>query len=237
MSGADVPSVGWYVPSQFDTAQPNGLKGLDSWIEIGYLRPYERSDSAGAEIPGGADNSMEFQEIILGSYRSAAPAIMDDSTAWNQAWFYADSEDWNSAATITHGDLNLDWNGGANTTEDWNSAPNGFNEDWNSMDFPTITWASETFDDLMADTGIDDLNGVTLGLPEITYDMHMLASLDGITVAQFEPELVRFDTETRMFSISTTGSLHRLRLEATDPWQAYHVKYLAATITYNGRLG
>lgn len=231
----DVASPGWYPPTQMDAIQPNGLMGLDSWIEIGYLRP--------AEMNLGADANVEFQELVLGSFISGAPAEQDFTTEWKADWFYSDIEDLSSSAIITHGNLLEDWNTGPDTLIDWLASVDP-NEDWQNMDFPTITWADETTEDLMLDPdGTEDLMyfdgiqlGITLGLPEITYSIHMLSSLDGITVAQFDPQVVKFDTGARTFSVSTTGNLHRLRLEAADVWQAYHVRALEASITFNGRL-
>lgn len=233
MSIFEVPQAGWYHPKDLGTLRDNGLKGLDSWIEIGYLRPQEVVGSS-------SEGEIEFQQIVLGSLPSKAPAVMDFTTEWNQEGtaFYPDEEDMNSAPTITPADLIEDWNALGLPNIDYFISDNEGNLDFGGLDFSTYSFIIDSTEDLGSETADDeDLNGAVIGLPEITYGIAVRSSQDGITFAEYTPDLQRFNTDVRQWGLSSSGNLHRLRLSAVDPWQYYHVRYLEATITYTGRVG
>lgn len=225
----DPPAAAWYVPGSSMPTQ-GAQMGMDSWIEVGYLRP--------ANIANSADGVLEIQEVKLGSTPGAAlPAWQDTFITAHRTDLYGESEDWSSAASIVDGDEIEDLNTSTLEDTDLNSGVNAGNWDLLWLNYPTITFSDGGFEDWDSSTDEDeDWNGRYLSLTQLDYTLKLLASEDGITFDEYSPELVRFDVGARLYVTLTSGNFHRLRLEATNPLEYYHLQFLELTLNYNGEV-
>ncbi len=226
MSIFEVTQDGWYDPKAIDTVQQNGLAGMDSWIEIGYLRPSETGPSA----PYG----MELQQLVIGSLPSAPPAVVDSTTRWNQDVFYPTIEDMNSDATFVDGNFADDWNIDGDSIDYLYTDSEG-NLDLGGLNYPTVTFADDGTEDLMNENLPDeDLMGNYYGLPEITYQLEVHSSEDGITFDVRVPEIQRFNIGKRDWGVISPGVFQRVKVSAIEAWEYYHIQFLEATMTGAG---
>lgn len=105
----DVPAAGWYDPAS-DMPTSGYMKGMDSWMNIGYFRPEELNQTL--------DQIVEIQQIILGSLPTQPNVLATDATvSWKtnvdgSNYFFTTTQDWNSAGAAE------DWNANG-TAEDW----------------------------------------------------------------------------------------------------------------------
>lgn len=103
--------------------------------------------------------------------------------------------------------------------EDWEDEEDDLDdEDWNLGD-------SE-----------EDFGGPYALLNRYGYGIQWLASVDGYTDIVTAPELARFDTKVSTFSCVSSGIMHKLKLTATAPGEAIHVRYVEVTLAYQGQL-
>lgn len=232
-----VPVAGWYLAESF-YPQPYGRKGMDSWVDIGYIRTTERYSPVGAAFNTAADTLLEIQEVIVGSIPTGAPTPSDFTTDWKADFFYGDTpEDWNSTPTITSHDQVIDFmTANVATSVDYLTALNGHNLDHLYADFPIITYSDDGDEDWNVISGAEDWGGPISGLSILDYTFTIESAQDEITVATFVPELARFNTTSRMFTTMTTGNLHTLHFGADGFGEYYHIKNLEVTFSTGGRL-
>ena len=229
----ELPQAAWYKPGSH-YPQPSGVKGLDSWIEIGYLRP-----EVGYRAPGQMNNYsegiIEIQRFTLGSIPSAAPETPDFTTEWKPEYFYGDSEDWSSIPAIVNGDAVFDLNALAGNV-DLLTAPDDGGVDCLNFNRPTLIFIDDGVEDWNALDGAEDWSGPVSGLPRLTPRITLQSSDDGITFEEFTPQLARFNTAAWTYTQLSSGVHHRLRLEAIDPNEYFHIRFLDLTLNYVGHL-
>ena len=229
----EIPYPAWYAPGSL-YPQPQAVKGMDAFIEIGYLKP-----DVGYRAPGDMNlfvaNFIEIQVIQLGDVPSAPPLTPDFTSQWNYDVFYGmPAEDWSSVGTVVLGDVNEDFNTMTGTI-DYSTTPNTGNYDNNSYGSQTISFVIDSAEDL--NTSIlpdEDWDGLTSGLPQIAPTVKLLASEDGITVATFLPLVARYDVANRTYTIISSGEYHSLRLEANNIGDYFHLRYGEVQWNYGG---
>ncbi len=139
--------------------------------------------------------------------------------------------------TVVDGDETEDLNTSELEDTDLNNGINASNWDLLWLNYPAITFSDGGFEDWdSSDDEDEDWNGRYTSLTQLDYTLKLLASEDGITFDEYLPELVRFDVGARLYVTLTSGNFHRLRLEATDPWDYYHLQFLELTMNYNGEV-
>jgi len=228
MEPYDPPQAGWYmgatqVPKAGDPAS------LDSWIEIGYVRP--------EQLQGWTNQTVEIQELKMSSPPSEPQFSNDYRTNHHKTWFYPELEDWDSVATIDYFDTTEDWMV-SDDSDDWLSAPSFENEDWLYAIFPLVTYIPTEFEDWNAGPdSTEDWNGPGPGLIPIDYGLEVRASQDGITFDATIPEMSRFNVTAQDWATISGGLFHRIRLSATEPWQYYDASHVAVTLQFSGNIG
>lgn len=220
-------SGGWYLPESTTRFSPYP-GGMDSWIEVGYLRPNELNMAA--------DAFTEIQEVYVGSIPVAAPEL-DFTTMWKADWFYGEHEDWNEIPIIIHGDMINDHMIMADSIEDLQLSQPSVNEDLLTQDYPEFTYSEEIYEDWDVMTGSEDWNRIVSAYPALDYQLVAQSSQDGITFVEYPVVLSRFDSASKTFATMTSGTLHKLRFAAEEVNEYYHVQALEITITYGGQLG
>lgn len=200
--------------------------GLNSWIEIGLVRP--------PEMQGMVSDLVEIQEMTFSSIPVLPNFDPDYRSDHHLLEFYALAEDWNSEATVVDGDYEEDYDvldGGY----DWltEMPPN---HDYLYENFPTITFDIESSEDWNLDAVAENWGGQFSGLNPLTYGLQWLGSLDGITVDFYQPEMARFDSAAQLWTGLSSGAFHRIRVEAITPYQYYWASYIAVSLGYQGKL-
>lgn len=223
----DIQQAGWFAPGS-DLPAGQAISSLDSWIEFGYIRAPQLSDSI--------DSFFEIQEIVYGSAPEAAPALMDFTTMWKGDYFYVEEEDWDETVGFIEQDIQEDWMAMPDQLDDWLFADTESNEDW--MYLIRLVPGLETTieEDWNLSSGDEDWDGPTMALNELSSKMTILSSQDGRTAEEYVPELARFDTESRTLVLMAGGHFHRVRLEANAPYEYFHVKFFGVTFEYGGQL-
>jgi len=228
MDPLDPPSVGWYSgPGQ--TPKGGDLNGLDSWIEIGMVRP--------GEIQGLTSESFEIQEAVVSSVPGVPNFPVDFKSKHHKNLFYATYEDWHSAGVVVDGDLTEDYNTSELEDQDLLQQPFNQHEDYITMNYPDVTFEDDGEEDWNEDAASEDWGGKASGLIPIDYNFQWLASADGITFDIYEPSMARFDLTAQLWTGISAGAFHRFRFEALEAGQYYHVSYFAVAIQYEGKLG
>ena len=228
MEPYDPPQAGWYdgvtqVPKAGDPAS------LDSWIEIGYVRPQE--------LQGWVNQTVEIQELKISSPPSEPQFIEDYRTSHHASWFYPEFEEWNSIATIQYFDTTEDFEL-TDDSEDWLTGPVSESEDWLYAIFPLVTYDPVEYEDWdTAPDSTEDWNGPGPGLIPIDYGIEVKASQDGITFDATIPEMSRFNVTAQDWATISSGLYHRIRLSAAEPWQYYDASLVSVTLQFSGNIG
>lgn len=220
------PEAAWYsgatiVPATYDPSP------LDSWIEIGYVRP--------EQLAGWVNQTVEIQEMKLSSIPIAPNFPADYRTNHHKQWFYYTPEDWDSPADIDIFDILDDWMT-ASGDEDYLLSPDT-TEDYMLMDDPSISFTWDSAEDWNNGGPAEDWNGPGLNLIPLTYDMQWLASQDGITFDTCIPKMARFNTTAQDWAGLSGGLYHRIRIAATSQMQYYDVTLMSVTLQYSGNIG
>lgn len=205
------------------------LKGMDSWVEIGYLRPQE--------LASAATDALEIQEVVVSSNPIAATegVTPEFATAYDPEKFYAEELDLNTDPVVTTENIEEDWDVMPDSIEDWGMGPPEASEDWSFMLIYESTWDPETDWDLMAGPEVDvDLMGIAIQFPELSYQVKVLGSIDGITFAAFQPDMAKFSHGAQVFTGLSHGMYHRLRIEASELGEYYHARAIEYTAHYSG---
>lgn len=220
----DLVSGGWFEPGvELKSAAVTGP--MDSWIEIGYIRP--------AEYNAPADANFEIQELIIGSIPSAAPVEESWITEWKPNYFYDPVEDWDDDIILIPGDFTDDLMIG-DSILDLNAASGDSDLDFNVANYPTFIDSSDHED--WNNTAIsEDWMSPISGLPIIDYDLSIQGSGDGITFDLFTPVIARFNTAALTYSVETSGNFHRIRFDAVQQGHYFHVKYAEVNVEYGGQ--
>lgn len=217
-------AAAWYLGTSVTPAPPS-LGSLDSWIDVGFIRAPQLSDTV--------DSIPEIQEIKIGSVPSL-PSEEHWSTEWIHHELYWEDEDWNWQIVVGIEDVVVDLNL-LDGVEDLNTAPNvtmDFNEMgqfiFDNIGVPTEDWNIET--------GDEDWNGQFAHLNQMKDKISILSSEDGFTYQTFIPELASYRTHTRVLTTIAPGFFHRLRIEADEPSAYYHIRFLGFTFEHGGQL-
>ncbi len=226
LENPEVPAADWYGPGS-TTPAPQGLRGMDSWISIGFARSPQMIDAA--------ESRIEFHELLIGSVRSAPPEVEDFTTAWKPDYFYGTAEDWDSPGEAVDGDLIEDLDI-VNGSIDFESAPSYGAIDMEYANYPTYYFDVESVEDWNNDGIAEDWGGVLSGLNEITYQLTVESSEDGITFDETTPFVARFMTEARLFTLMSSGTYHRFTFRAIELGEYYHIKLMTGTIDYGGKV-
>lgn len=220
----NVAAPGWYAKEHFISAAPR-QGGMDSYIDIGYLRNQAMNMSA--------DAYAEFTEISIHSIPMQPTIPVDFTTQWNEGFYYPEGEDWNYTGTLTASDSSEDWLTADDAIEDW--LTDGGQEDWLYESIYTLNLDSGTeAEDWNEEGDSEDFGKNAADYPLINYQISIHASQDGITVDDYVPELAKFSIGTKEFSTLTSGSLHYLRVKASEPREWYAVYGLDLTMSYGG---
>lgn len=228
MSELDPVRAGWYdstssIPS---TGDP---KGLNSWIEIGYVRPQE--------LQGHAVTLLEFQTMKISSIPSIPSFPVDFKSKHKRTLLYIPLEDWQGVADIDSGLSEFDMlTEPAEDSYDAMTQTSDSNIDNLNFMSTTITYPTADVEDWNVMTGDEDWNSDASGLSPYTYNLFWLASEDGITFDAHIPKMARFDMAAQVWTGITSGAFHRIRIEALAPTQYYHVSHLDVTLQYGGSL-
>lgn len=222
-----VPAAAWYLPGSVTPAALD-LAGMDSWIEIGFMRPQGMTD--------GADSEIEIQELLIGSIPSLAPETPGFYTQHRpHEYFYFDREDWSAEPLLSPIALpyDLDSEDGYEDLE--------YAGDYGHIDMEYLTvydayFDIESWEDWNLSGPAEDWNGPQLALNRITHKLSVLASTDGITFDEYTPVMARFNTAGRLFTTWTSGVYNVIRLAADEPGEYYHAKLISLTIEYGGQI-
>jgi len=226
MDPYDPPAAGWYdhaviVPKSNDPAP------LDSWIEIGYVRP--------DQIAGWVNQTVEIQEMKISSPPSSPNFPNDYRTDHHKSWFYWPTEDWSTPGVVTDYDILEDWQTESDD-EDWMLGPEVF-EDWLELTDPDVSFVTDSTEDWNLDGPTEDWNGPALNLIPLTYGLEWKASQDGITFDSVIPKMARFNVAAQDWAGISGGLYHRIRISAEDLWQFYDVSLMTVTLQFGGNLG
>lgn len=222
----EVIAAGWHTGFDF-ALQSYAQGGMDSWIDIGYVRPPELNESN--------DGSMEVHEVVVSTPDSSpANPLTYQIEGYEELWEW-NAEDWDSTTVITYFDFTVDLMNFFGTY-DLNSIA-GPPIDYNVIQFPVQSWPDgvESEDWNTLDSPAEDWNGETLNLPPFQLRMEIRYSMDGRTTVTEVPALARFDRTAQWLTTMTSGNLHKIRLYAEAPWEYYHVSYLELTEEYGGQ--
>lgn len=225
MPSFEIGTPGWYAPGSLTPASGE-LKGLDSEIEIGYIRP--------GETRGMTSDLLEFQQMFVSNIPSSPGFSVDFRTRHKQKEFYPESVDWNSEGVITDGDLVIDYMA-ANGTSDLLAAV-GDSLDYLNYNAAHVDFVITGVIDLATETGQQDWGGLGDGLSPHPYELYWLASMDGITFDITKPRMARFDVAGQLFTGISSGAYHRIKLVANQPGGFYHVAAAKVDINYGGKL-
>jgi len=222
------PSMaGWYEDGSNIPAS-GAIIGLDSWVEIGYVKPQE--------LQGNVADAVEIQEMQVSNIRAVPGFPMDFRSAHRQDLLYIEDEDWNSPPIINDMPIYLDMNLEIGDPIDYLTySPNGV-MDFNTYWAPDVSFSDDGDEDWNLMTGDEDWGGLTSGLSPYDYNLSWLASLDGITFDLVKPDMARFDIAGQVWTGITSGTFHRIRLEAIEPMQFFHANHINVTLQYNGKL-
>lgn len=209
-----------------------GQKAMDSWVEVGYLRP--------SEMKGVPDLYGEIIELAIGSIPTTAPVSLegDFTTSWNTDAFYPVIEDLNSSVEITYDDILVDYDDETGDVIDYQLMSGTSTLDYLYISDPSIDVTIDSVEDEnSADDEIEDLNGQGINYPTLTHQVTVKSGDDGITVVNTTPELARFNHGLWSYALHPSGVEHRLRLEASAIGEFYQVRYISATFNYGGQRG
>lgn len=223
----EYPKPGWY--KRFSDNPVGPYPGpMDSWIEIGYIRPEQLGEAA--------DDLGEIQTVMLGSIPVAATRD-DFTTSWRPGYFFGESEDWNSPPIITVDPAPVieDRMLLPDEIEDQNLVPS-YLIDMLLYENRSVSFVDEYTEDWNDESGSEDWGGPVSGLPEITLDLSIRSSQDGRTFEEVFPELARFDTDSQQYATMTSGSFHRVRIAAEQPMQYFHATSIHLSFAYGGQL-
>lgn len=234
--GIELPIAAWYrVDSLYP--QPYGRMGLDSFIQIGYLRTSGAGSDTQNSMSDAVDTIQEINQVEIGSIASAAPTPSDFTTEWKSDYFYSvGDEDWNSVAIIVDGDLTTDFMTTLIAGIDCMSYPIGHNIDHLGYDSRMISFSDDGSEDWNVIGGAEDWGGPVSGLSQLSYQLQIQSTQDGITMDAYIPQLIRFNTKLNLFSTMTVGELHMLRLDASEYMEYYHLQNYGLTFTNAGSL-
>lgn len=222
----NVSSPDWYAKEHFTPSAPY-QQGMDSFIHVGYLRNNAMNMAA--------DAYAEFNEISIHTVNMQPTVPVDFTTQWYEAFFYPDGEDWNYTGTLVPEDVAEDWMS-LDGEDDWLSAQG--QEDWLYESSYTLTVDPTPVDEDWNVEGTDeDFGGNAADFPLINFQISIHASQDGITVDDYVPTLAKFSVGTKEFATMTSGSLHYLRFEASEPREWYAIYGIDLTMGYGGQQG
>lgn len=232
LESPDVIQPGWYEGASTIPATPT-VEGLDSFIEIGYLRA--------SELMAVADSEMELHNIAVSTPRSR-PIFEEDFTVNHKdsGYFYPETVDWQVEIDRVYTSLTVDCNSYSDTTVDLMTyADFGTYVDSNDYFEPASTQVvgPEDSQEDWNDAGdAEDWNSTVANLNRLGINMLVHMSFDGITFEEVIPVRVRFDIEEQLFDCYSVGQLHRLRFEANTITETFHLAYGAITIGSGGQL-
>jgi hypothetical protein len=230
MEALNPSSDGWFYGAS-DVAATNGKKGMDSWVEVGFLRP--------PELKGMPDLYTELTELAVGSIPTVAPADLEGSftTSWNPESFYPTVEDWDSEVAVTYEDSLVDYDDEFGDTIDYQLMSGTSTLDYQYISTPVIDVDIDSIEDWMDDGEAEDWDGQGINYPTLTHQISVKSGDDGITVATIIPDLARFKHGLWSYALHPSGVEHRLRMEATGIGEFYEVRYISATVNYGGQRG
>lgn len=239
----------------FNENLDGSISGLDAFIEVGYIRP-----SSGALS---ADIEFEIQEIVTSAVTTAKLDTVVIEEDWNgptafvsfNIGFYNSDEDWNGFGIS---DYDEDWSY-MTGDEDYNLLPSADSIDWNASvigphQFDWNDPAQQEDWGLTPEGGVDtsyiidwedgvknapdeDWNGLEALYNVRTYQLESVSNLDGLeTELTVYPSLARRANNTDLWTCFTSGHQHRLIYKATQPFEKFHVRTLAATVSYQGQI-
>lgn len=223
-------SDGWYYGAS-DVAATNNKQPMDSWIEIGYVRP--------PELKSMPDLYTEITELTIGSIPVTAPIELSGSftTSWNHDEFYPVTEDWDSEVEIEYEDSLIDYNDESGDTIDYALISGTSTSDYQYISTPIVDIDVESTED-WNDAGVaEDWNGQGINYPTLTHQLTVKSGDDGITLVTTVPELARFKHGSWSYALHPSGIEHRVRFEASAVGEFYHARYISATINYGGQRG
>lgn len=223
------PAAAWY-ENDGQSVKRDYPVSLDSWIEIGYVRPQQ--------LQGLVDDVIEIQEMKVSSIPSSPSFDPDFRSNHHKTDFYGTEEDWNSLAlSLADDDITEDCMFIDDDTddEDW-LIDVGDSEDFNLLMGGTVVFAIESEEDWNLLSGTEDWGGLASGLNPITYDIEVRASQDGITFDTSIPQMARFDIAAQSYVGLPSGAFNRIRLSAAAPYQYYWASYISVAIQYQGKL-
>lgn len=233
---SEIPTAGWYLPTSL-YQQPYGRKGMDSWIQVGFVKPTERYYPVGQAYNMDSGTLLEINEVVVGGPRSAAPVPMDFTTSWKADFFYGEAnEDWDSVPAVTHHDFIEDLMTSTLGNIDFLTYFDGHNLDRLTQDFPTYVFSDDGDEDWNTDSGAEDWGGPISGLPILNYGFTVYSTNDGITLDPYTPMLARFNTGSRIFATMTSGNMHVFRFDAATYGEYYHLLNVEATFNVGGKL-
>lgn len=235
------------------------LRGLESEIVLGYIRPAAGSDNA--------DQAFELQEILVGARKtliSDNEMIFED---WNgptsfvsyNTGFYQFDTDLNGFG-VDYYDINsntvgedVDWNDGPAEIVDHNDTVAGQRDfDANDSGYPDFD-ENDTPDggintDYLEDWGFiellpagggpldEDWHGELSLFNEISYGIKVNFSLDGYEKAvEVIPSLAIAKPERDLWTLLTWGHEHKLTFTANQPWEKFSLTSLAITVHLAGQ--
>lgn len=232
------------------------LRGLDSFIELGYVQP-----ANGAEQ---ADVEFEMQEILIGARTTHTLAYTVDEEDWDgpdsfksyNIGFYLYDQDWSQFGVdyydIDYNDPAPDenWNNSTLPNVDWNNPVAGQRDfNWNDNIYLDIDWSATPEDgvntDYIEDWGIvdesvdveEDWDGEGHFFNVVTYGLTVKSNMDGFEEElTIEPALAVEKTTEDLWTLFSYGHRQRIVLTANQPWEKFHVTTMEISISYAGQI-
>jgi hypothetical protein len=237
----------------FDETVDGGIEGLNSEIELGYIRPASGSLSA--------DIEFEIQEIVTSAVSTLSVDYVVIEEDWNgddafvsfNIGFYNHDEDWNGFGVADFDeDMNAesgdeDYNDGTGDTDLNDSVAGVHDFDWNDAGAP-IDWGATPVGGVDTSYIIDwqdgtlnapdeDWNGPQAFVNDVSYQLESISNLDGVQEdLSVIPTLAVRKQNMDLWTMFTSGQNHRFIYRATEPWEKFHVKFLATTVSFQGQI-
>jgi hypothetical protein len=221
----EIPAGDWYAPASRFPGE-RSITGLSSWIEFGYLAPENLSESI--------DVSLEIQEIRYGSVLETPNFPVDFTTEHKESLFYWEEEDWDYTPIVAAVDIEEDLMDESGS-EDLMNLPDDQNVDFMQMSDYTTDDSEVPAEDWNELSGDEDWGGVLASAMPLSSALTIRSSDDGYTYNEFTPVLAKFDAGARTLTTIAPGTWHRVRIQATEPFEYYHVKYFGVTFEYGGQ--
>lgn len=262
----DRNSYGWvdydgyaheFIDSPYVETADGTLRGLESFIELGYIRP-----SSGAE---NADVAFEIQEVSIAARKTQTSDVIVVEEDWTtpgsfnsyNIGFYRFDQDWNGFGVDAY-DINFndsapgeDWNlMETQDDDDWNQTVAGQRDyDWNDFGYADVDWNATPPDGVdtsyiedwgrigdMPDAVEEDWNWEQAFFNQVNYDLKIRGNFDGHTeMKTVYPKLAMAHPERDLWTGFSYGYEHVIVLEANQPWEKFHVTALGITVHLAGQ--